>query len=57
MEMDDRKIQSFLLEQVGDEMGQEPSFGKSYGWSLGATDSLSKSHSGITFENTLRVPG
>ena len=37
-------------------MAQEPSFGKSYEWSLGATDSLSKSHSGITFENTWRVP-
>ena len=38
-------------------MAQEPSFGKSYGWSLGATYSLSKSHCGITFENTWRVPG
>ena len=38
-------------------MAQEPSLGKSYGWSLGATDSVSKSHSGITFENIWRVPG
>ena len=38
-----------------DYMAQGPSFGKSYEWGLQVTDSLSKNHSWVTFENTWRV--
>ena len=48
MEMDDRKIRRWH---------KNPLLASHNGWSLGATDSLSKSHSGITLENTWRVPG
>ena len=61
MEMDDRKIKSFLLEQGGDwiRWHKNPPLASRMGgvWKRKICSLLSKSYSGITFESTWRVPG